>query len=170
MNSLWLKIVLIISLGLNCMIAGACVYRFTWGSPLHRFFGGSPSACKAPFLKSLPSKNIAAHEQLREKMMAGRQKISETKNSLMELLAATAPERKLIDERLAAINKLQADMERMAVEQMFEDIQSLPPEKRGAFIAEVQQSMYCRRGDGPGMGRGREGRGGGWHRPKDFQP
>jgi|GEM_PF-3509188 len=172
MNSLWFKIVLIISLGLNCMIAGACVYRFMWGSPLHRFFGESPSACRAPFLKALPPKNIAAHEQLREKMMAGRRKIGETKSNLMEVLAAPVPDRKRIDEQLAAINKQQADMERMAVEQMLVDIQSLPAEKRDAFIKEVQQSMYCRNAEGAGAGRGMEGHGGwrGRHGPKDFQP
>jgi hypothetical protein len=169
MNSSWFKILLIISLGLNCMIAGAFVYRFVWGRPLQQFFGGPP-ACPAPFFSALPPKNIAAHEQLREKMMAGRRKIGETKNSLMEVMAAPNPDRRRIDEQLDAINKQQADMERMAVEQMLEDIQSLPAEKRAAFIEDIQQSMYCRRGDGPGMGWVREGRGGGRHRPRDFQP
>jgi hypothetical protein len=168
MNSSWIKAVLVISLGLNCMIAGAFVYRLVWGRPLHQFFGGPP-ACRAPFFSALPPRNIAAHEQLREKMMAGRRQLAATKNRLMEVLAAPDPDRQRIDEQLDAINKQQAAMERMAVEQMLQDIQSLPVEKRAAFIEDIQQSM-CRKADGPGMGMGREGRGGGRHRPKYFEP
>jgi hypothetical protein len=169
MTSSWLKIVLIISLGLNCMIGGALAYRFVWGRPLGQFFGCPPPWHRNPLFSSLPPESRTAHEQLREKMMAGRRYIAETRDSLMEALSVPDPDRKRIDEQLDAINKQQAAMERMAVEQMLLDIQSLPPEKRAAFIQDIRQSRYCRWPDGPGMGRGWEGRGG-RHGPKHFEP
>jgi hypothetical protein len=168
MNSSWWKALIIVSLGLNCLIAGVLAYHFMWGRPFDRLFGGPPS--KPPFLKNLPPENLASHALLREKMDAGRMKIHDARAELMKQLAASAPDRQLISEQLAAINKMQADMERMAVDQMLQDVQVLPPEKRQAFLDDIERGFFFRRGDGPGpgMGMGRPGRG--RHRAKDFPP
>jgi Spy/CpxP family protein refolding chaperone len=165
MNSSWWKALIIISLGFNCLIAGAFAYRFLWGRPIDHFFGGPPHGRPA-FLSILPSENLAAHDSMKEKMRSGRQKINEARSELMQLLAAPEPDRQRISDQLVAINSMQADMEKMVVDQMFQDVQALPREKRQAFLADIERGFFCRRGDGPGMGR--EGRG--HHQPKDFSP
>ncbi|MBN2107517.1 MAG: periplasmic heavy metal sensor [Deltaproteobacteria bacterium] len=166
MTSAWWKALIIISLGFNCIIAGAIAYRFLWGRPLDQFFGGPPKG-RPSFMNALPPENLAAHELMKEKMRAGRLKINDARSELLQLLAAPAPDRRRISEQITAINALQADMEKMAVEQMLQDVQSLPPDKRQAFLADLERGFFCRRGDGPGMGR--EGRG--RHRQKKiFHP
>lgn len=168
MNSSWWKALIIISLGLNCLIAGAIAYRLLWGRTPEHFFGG-PAPSPA-FMKNLPRENRAAHALLREKMDAGRMKINEARSELMKELAASAPDRQSISQQLAAINKMQADMEQMAVYQMLQDVQALPPDKRKAFLADIERGFFCRRGDPPGMGMYRPGGGRGRHRPEDFPP
>jgi Spy/CpxP family protein refolding chaperone len=117
-------------------------------------------------LNALPPENQAAHAAMREKMKDGRLKINDARSELVQLMAAPVPDRQRIGEQLAAINTMQADMEKMIVDQMLQDVQSLPPEKRQAFLADIERGFLCRRGDGPGMGMGHEGRG--RYRPKDF--
>ena len=165
MNSSWWKTLIIVSLGLNCMIAGAIAYRFLCGRPLDQFFGVPPHG-RPSFMSALPPENLAAHAQLREKMNSGRLKIHDARSELMKQLAASAPDRQRIGEQLAAINKMQADMERMAVEQMLQDVQSLPPEKRQAFLDDLERGFFFRMGDGPGMGWHGRGR----HLLQDFSP
>ncbi len=165
MNSSWWKALIIISLGLNCMIGGAIAYRFLGGRPLGHFFSG-PNAGMPPFMSALPPENQAAHALMREKMRAVRLKINDARSELMQLLAAPAPGRQRISDQLAAINAMQADMEKMVVDQMLQDVQALPPEKRQDFFADIERGFFCRRGDGPGMGMDRPGRG--RHRTKDF--
>ena len=152
----WLKAVIVISLGLNCMIAGAVAYRYIWAGP----FGRPPGP--GPFLGDITPQNQAAHAALREKMAASRERIHAARTSIMESLGAQMPDRRRISGELDTINKLQADMERMVIEQMLQDVQALPLEKRGAFLADIQRSIFCRRGDGPGRGRGRDGSGRHW--------
>ncbi len=147
------------------MIAGAIAYRFLWGRPLDQFFGGPPHG-RPSFMNALPPENLAAHDRMKDKMRAGRLKINDARSELLQLLAAPAPDRRRIGEQITVINAMQADMEKMVVEQMLQDVQSLPPEKRQAFLADLERGFFCRRGDGPGMGSGREGRG--RHRSKDF--
>ena len=160
MNSPWIKATLIISLGLNSMIAGAFLYRVAGGRPLPYFFGGSPPAWRNPLLQDLPPGAVAAHERLRDMMRSRRQHVSALKRDLVTSLAAPEPDRARIDDQLAAINKEQAAMERMTVEQMLQDIQSLPAEKRSAFVESLQRRMHCGKGCGPGIGGGPEGHGG----------
>lgn len=178
MKSSWLKVLIIVSLGLNCMIAGALAYRFLSGKPLGPFSGGAPPESRNPAFTSLPAGNIADHELLRQKMSAVRRQMVDARGALIGLLAAPEPDRRQIDGHLDRINEMHAAMERMAVEQMLEDIQSLPPDKRADFIKNVRQSRYCRWEDGHrhghGRGRGGEGRGrdgrGGRQRSKQFPP
>ncbi len=167
MNSSWWKALIIISFGLNCIIAGAISYRFLWGRPFDQFFGRPPHG-RPSFMNALPPENLAAHDRMKEKMRDGRLKINDARSELMQLLSAPAPERQRISEQLSVINAMQADMEKMVVDQMLKDVQALPPEKRQAFLVDMERGFFCRRGDGPGMGMGREGRG--RHRPKDFSP
>lgn len=164
MNTSWMKTVLIISLGLNCMLGGAFVYRFVWGRPLAHLFGDSRSGRIGEFFRSLPPESRAAHKQLRQDMRAERRQTAKIRSGLMDLLAAPEPDRRRIDEQLDLINKRHAHMERMAVEQMLRDIQALPPEKRAAFIEAMRQSRYFRMGRGPGRGVHGKGRGRGRHR------
>ena len=164
MNSTWVKIVLIVSLGLNCMVAGALGFSYFRNMPLGRFFDHRPAAGRPGFFNMLPPKNLAAHQQLRDKMAVMRRDIGAAKDSLLDQLAAPEPDRGRIEAQLGAINALQADMERTTMEQMLQDIQSLPPDKRAEFIRDIRQNMYYR---GHGMGRG--GRGG-RHGQSHFPP
>ncbi len=157
MKFAWLKALIIVSLGLNCMIAGAVAYRYLWGGPFGRPHG------PGYFLGETSPQNQAAHAAVREKMAASREKIHAARTRIIESVGAQTPDRTLISGELDNINKLQADMERTAVEQMLQDVQALPPDKRGAFLADIQRSMFCRMGDGPGMGKGR-------HWQKNFLP
>ena len=144
----WWKALIILSLGLNCMIAGAVAYRYFFGGPLSRPHG------PGTFWDDIPQQNQAAHAELREKMSASREKMHAARTRIMESLGAQTPDRTRISGELDTINKLQADMERMVIDQMLQDVQALPPEKREAFLADIQRSIFCRRGDGPGMGMG----------------
>ncbi len=159
MNSKWLKIGLIISLGLNCMIAGALVYHFVLDRPLGRFFSSPPRGHHTTILKSLPPESRAAHKELRKKMRAERRQAARARHALMDLLAEPEPDRGRIDAQLELINRQRAHMGRMVVGQMLEDIKAVPPDQRAAFIDSLRQSKYFRAGR-PGRGRGAEGRGG----------
>ena len=86
MNSKWLKIVLIVSLGLNCMIAGAFVYRFVVDRPLGRFYGRPARGHHTAILKSLPPESRADHRQFREKMRAERRQAARARQALMDML------------------------------------------------------------------------------------
>ena len=153
MNSSWWKALIIISLGFNCMIAGAVAYRYLSGGLFGRPHG------PGHFLGDTPPQNQAAHAALREKMTASRESIHAARTRIVESAGAQTPDRTRISGELDTINKLQADMERMVIDQMLQDVQALPPEKREAFLADIQRSIFCRRGDGPGMGMGmRRGR------------
>jgi Spy/CpxP family protein refolding chaperone len=149
------------------MIAGAFAYRFLLGRPLDQLFGG-PQHGRPAFLNALPPENLAAHDLMKGKMRASRLKINDARFELMQLLAAPAPDRQRISEQLSFINTVQAEMEKMVVDQMLQDVLALPPEKRQAFLADLERGFFCRRGDGPGMGMGREGRG--RHGLKSFSP
>lgn len=157
MNSTWLKSILIISLGLNCMIAGVFVYRFVWGRPLGQWFGGPPQGYCNQLFSSLPAESRAAHKLLREKMRAERREVTQARSELMDLIAAPNPDRKRIDAQLDIINKQQAHIGHMAVEQMLEDVSALPADQRAAFIEAMRQSKYFGRSGRSSRGRGQEG-------------
>ena len=158
----WFKALIIVSLGLNCMIAGAVVYRYFWAGTFGRPHG------PGQFLGETSLQNQAAHAAVREKMAASRENIHSARTRIIESVGTQTPDRTLISKELDTINKLQSDMERMAVEQMLQDVQALPPEKRDAFLADLQRSMFCRMGEGPGMVRGRDDHGRHW--PKNSPP
>jgi len=160
MNSSWWKALIIVSLGFNCMIAGAVAYRYLWGAPFGRPHG------PGHFLGETSPQNQAAHAALREKMAASRGNIHAARTRIIESLGAQTPDAARISSELDTITKLQADMERMAVDQMLQDVQSLPPEKRAAFLADIQRSIFCGRGDGPCRGRDDRSR----HGLKNFPP
>jgi len=163
MSSSWWKALIIISLGFNCLIAGALAHRFLWGRPFDQVFGGPPHG-RPSFMSALPPENLAAHARMKDRMRAERLKINDARSELLQLLAAPSLDRRRISEQIIVINALQADMEKMVVEQMLQDVQSLPPEKRQAFLADMERGFFCRRDAGRGMGR--EGRG--RHRQKNL--
>ena len=135
----WWKALIILSLGLNCMIAGAVAYRYFFGGPLSRPHG------PGTFWDDIPQQNQAAHAELREKMSASREKMHAARTRIMESLGAQTPDRTRISGELDTINKLQADMERMVIDQMLQDVQALP-RKSGRHFWLIYSAAYSAEG------------------------
>lgn len=148
MNSPWIKALLVVSLGINCMIAGGVAYRYVWGRPYRSFPG------RDAFLSVVPEQNLQVHQALRETLRSERGRLRDARRDLVDLMRAPDPDRQRITEQLGLIHRIQSDTEQMVVDQMLSDLKALPSGKRAEYLDVMKRGLLCRRDVGMRMGKG----------------
>lgn len=146
-NSGMLKFALIASLILNVTFlatAGYVTYRqnAVWTSP----FGGSMPrdrflfedlSLKPEQLKALKKRTIPFREEIDRR----RQEIVEKRRELIILMRADRPDREKIDAVIAAIGKMQEEMQRRITSHMLEVKASLEPDQQRKFVDLIENRM-----------------------------
>jgi len=163
MNSNWLKTVIIISLALNFMVAGGLTYKNFFvqkieGQPEKPLEQDTSSIDFSPQIRN-------GRRGFGNRIRPERMRIQEEQDKLVELLMQEPPDRKKINEALEKVNKAQARVKQMVLEQILKEIQGLSPEQRKLYLSRIKMGMV-RKGMF-GMGRGR-GRGDGWRKKRNF--
>ena len=163
MNSNWLKIIIIISLALNCMVAGGLTYKYF-------FVQKTEEQPEEPLKQDTSSIDFSPQVRddrrgLGNRIRPERMRIQGEQDKLVELLMQEPPDRKKINEALEKVNKAQARVKQMVLEQILKEIQGLSPEQRKLYLSRIKMGMV-RKGMF-GMGRGR-GRGDGWRKKRNF--
>ena len=139
MNSNWLKTVLIISLVLNCMVAGGLTYKYF-------FVQKTEGQQEEPLTQD--TSYIDFSPQIRNgrrgfgnKIRPERMRIQEEQDKLVELLMQEPPDRRKIDEALETISRTQTEVQRLTVDRILKEVQNLPPEQKMPYIAKIKRRM-----------------------------
>ena len=165
MNSNWLKTVLIISLVLNCMVAGGLTYKYFF---VQKTEGQTEKPLKQDTSSiDFPPQIRNGRRGFGNKIRPERMRIQEEQDKLVELLMREPPDRRMINEALETISRTQAEVQRLTVDRILKEIQNLPPEQKVAYIAKIKRRM--RHKGMFGMGRGRH-KGGGWRKKGNTSP
>ena len=74
----------------------------------------------------------------------------------MELLIQDTPDREKINTQLEALSKTQAAVQHVVLDQILKEIQTLNPEQKKTFLANLKEGMRFKGmfGMGRGLGRG----------------
>jgi uncharacterized membrane protein len=154
MNSVWLKTILVLSLACNCMIAGAFTYKYFIGPQAQQ----APAGPGQQQLQSGRLLSPEARQELQGKITPVRQQIQDDRNRIVELLRQDTPDRRQIDAALALMSTRQANIQSIVMDRIIQELQTMTPEQKTRYLADMQDPR-CWRGMF-GMGRGKErGRG-----------
>jgi len=149
----WMKTWLLVSLALNCMVAGGLTYRYIAGGETGGIATEVPGEAQAPVV--LPRQIYEERQGIGRKIRTLNMAAEKKQDRLIELLAQDPVDRKKINETIAEINRIQSDLQQMAVERLIREAGSLRPEQKKLYLENFM--MYKNR---CGMGRRPGGRSG----------
>jgi uncharacterized membrane protein len=158
MNSNWLKAVIIVSLALNCMVAGGLTYKYF-------FEQSSEIKPEEPLKQSVLPMDFSprirnARRGFQKDVWDERSMIQQEQDRLVEFLMQETPDRKKINETLETISRNQAQVQQLVLDQILKEIQDLSPEQKMLYLSNIKSRMRCGKMFGMGRGRGRrDGRG-----------
>jgi Spy/CpxP family protein refolding chaperone len=155
-----MKYILILSLLLNVSLLGTAGYTyyqrnrhpaasFGYGPP-----GGVPVGCtstqpylfKALSLKPEQRKRFEQKAPLFHKAIyKNREKVDQLRESLFDLMGADHPDSKAIEGKIAEINKVQEDMQKLVVEHMLQFKSMLDKDQQKKFFGLIEGAMAQRR-------------------------
>jgi hypothetical protein len=155
MKDIWLKIILIFSLAVNCAVMG------TLGYPLAKQYWGNRSEPSA--LQEIPSQDVSpqvlqSRADFQNKLQQERARVQDERDQLARLLMVQPPDRQKIHEKIQTISTLQIKIQQAVVDQILAETSAMPPDQRKLYLSNIQ-GMMCqgRCGRGPRFG-GRMGR------------
>lgn len=157
MNSPWIKSIFILSLVLNCMVAGAVTYKYIFSRPYTAQQDVLPQQGIEHGRGHLLSED--ARRELKGQIRNERARIQEAQDRLMDILKQENPDRDKINAELASITTTQSGVQNMVMDKVLKELQTLPPDQRAEYLSKLRDAM-CFRGMF-GMGRGMGGRGDG---------
>lgn len=160
MNALWLKIIFIASLSLNCMVAGGLAYRYVFGREAAPVAEEALPPEAAPL--DLPAQVRSARRGLSMQLQQARVNLMQDRDNLLNLLIQEPPDMAAINAAVDSLSSRQTAIEKQVLGQIIKEIQGLPPEQKTAYLAGLRGRMH--RHGMLGMQRGRHGgrRPGGW--------
>lgn len=167
MNSSLLKAVFVVSLGLNCMIAGGLTYKYF-------FTAKNEGAYERPLSRRLPGRDLSPGIRKRgrglgRRMRQERMEIGQMQDRLVELLIQAEPDRTEINAMLEEIRQSRAKLQQFIMDRILNEIRDLTLEQKRAYLSNLKGSMRGRGMMGMGKGKGRR-KGGGRRQNRNFPP
>jgi len=154
MNSLWFKALFVLSLALNCVIAGGLFYKY-FAVP-HSLEQMQKPLAGSNLLHTLPPHVRTQRKGLYKQIKDLKWKIGKDREELFNLLSKTPPEREKITALVDVISRKQAAMQHTITNRILEDLQHVSPEQKDAYLSMLKKRMF-REKRGRRMGRGKKG-------------
>lgn len=138
MNALWLKIVFIVSLSLNCMIAGGLAYRYAF----EREPAPVNEEALPPEIADLPAQVRSARRGLGMQLRQARMDLIQDRANLLNLLIQEPPDMAAINTAVDSLSSRQAAIEKQVLGQIIKEIHGLPPEQKTAYLKGLRGRMH----------------------------
>lgn len=154
MNSVWFKALFVLSLALNCVIAGGFFYRY-FAVP-NRLEQMQKPLGSSNLLQTLPLHVRTQRKGLYRQIKELKRQIGNHREELFNLLSKTPPEREKITALVDVISRKQAAMQHTITNRILEDLRHVSPGQKDAYLSMLKKRMF-REKLGRRMGRGKKG-------------
>jgi uncharacterized membrane protein len=151
MNSKWLKILFVISLVLNCMVAGALTYKYFFEEPRIKPLKETSEQIIAPI--DFPQRIRDERRSFQRRMRQERMRIQKEQDRLVDFLMQDPLDRREIHRTLEQLHKVQGEVQQLVLQQILKEVLNLSPEQKALYLSNIKMGMV-RKGMF-GMGRRR---------------
>jgi len=92
---------------------------------------------------------------MQDKIAPERQKIQQAREKIVELLRQDNPDREQVYREISTIAASQAAIQRIVMDQLMQNLQTLSPEQKAAYLDRMKNPLFWHSAFGKGRGRGR---------------